>query len=130
LLQGETVQAAVIEDCQSIQTSRPTYPCRQATQSLLRQNPETVVFSVQRSQLWQQWQAAIDGSLQGHYHDGLITVLAVAQPQPLQYFLNTLLALPGDSKALALQTNTLSVVHYPSAQARPILQGMNLSPVG
>ena len=130
LLQGETVQAAVIEDGQSTQTPRPTYPCRQANQSLLRHNPETVVFSVQRSQLWHQWQAAIDRSLQGQHHDGLTTVLAVAQPQPLQRLLKTMLTLPDDADGLALKSNTLSVVHYPSAQARPILQTMNLAPTG
>ncbi|MBE7383554.1 MAG: histidine phosphatase family protein [Leptolyngbya sp. SIO1E4] len=125
LLQGETVQAAVVEGWEGSRN----YPCHQAAQSLLKHNPETVVLSVQRSQLWHQWQAAIHRSLNAHTHTGLTTVLAVAQPAPLQHFLRTLLTLPSRSNTVALQSNTLSVVHYPSTQEHPILQGMNLSAV-
>ncbi|NER81797.1 MAG: histidine phosphatase family protein [Leptolyngbya sp. SIO1D8] len=129
LLQGETVQAAVVEDGERTNAFPHNDLCHQTAQALLKHNSETVVFSVQRSQFWYQWQAAIQRSLKAHDHSGLTTVLAVAQSATLKQVLKTLLILPRDSSSVALQPNTLSVVHYPSAQDSPILQGLNLSPL-
>ncbi|MDB9525367.1 histidine phosphatase family protein [Oscillatoria sp. CS-180] len=126
LLSSEPIQAAVVQDWQD-PTPRPhQHVCRQVAKTVLCQNPETVVLSVKRSHFWPQWQAAIENSLHAQQPGTLTTLLAIAQPASVQRFLNTLLALPEDASSLTLQPNTLSVVHYPNAQTRPILQGMNL----
>ncbi|MEM6433210.1 MAG: histidine phosphatase family protein [Cyanobacteria bacterium P01_D01_bin.115] len=129
LLRSATIQAAVVEDCQTVTGPQP-YACHHIAKSVLTHNPETVVLSVQRSHFWQQWQAAISQSLQAQSTtDDLTTLLAVTQPDSLQAFLNHLLDLPAASSALALQPNKLSVIHYPDANTRPILQAVNLTAI-
>ena len=120
----------MVEDCQTATGPQP-YACHHIAESVLTHNPETVVLSVQRSHFWQQWQAAISQSLQAQSTttDDLTTLLAVTQPDSLQAFLNHLLDLPAASSALALQPDKLSVVHYPDADTRPILQAVNLTEI-
>jgi broad specificity phosphatase PhoE len=126
--QAELIQAAIVED--GPQTPAAHQPaCRQVAQSFLHHHPETVTLSLQRSHFWQQWEAAIQGSLRTQRHDQLTTVLAIARPESLQPFLNQLLSLPPETNALPLRPHTLSVIHYPNPQTRPILQGLNLKPI-
>ena len=128
LLRSATIQAAVVEDHQTAACPQP-YACHRIAESVLTHNPETVVLSVQRSHFWQQWQAAISQALQAQPTGELTTLLAVTWPDSLQAFLNNLLDLPSASSALTLQPNKLSVVHYPDAHTRPILQGVNLTAI-
>lgn len=127
LLADAAIQAAIIEDSHHSSDAQH-HTDHRVIQTLLNQHPETVVLSVRRSRFWSQWQTAIQGSLKTQSHDGLTTLLAIAQPSSLTGFLKTLLSLSPNADALTLQPDTLSVVHYPHADVRPILQSINLLP--
>lgn len=125
-LQGETLQAAIVEE----QITHPAHTdsvTRAITSSLLSHHPETVLLPIQQLPKSDQWPVAIQKSLANDDHSQLNTLLIVAPAATLQARLRSLLQLP-NLPDLTLQTNHLSVIHYAKGRPQPILQGLNLLP--
>lgn len=115
LVQEQPITACMVED----------QPCCHLGQRVfLSQHSETVTLSVGQSNFLHHWQRSLMRSLQQASATELTTVAAVCHQGHAESFLHQVMGYP-----LPLLPNTLSVLHYPSAALRPILQTLNSRPV-
>ncbi|MDJ0902910.1 MAG: histidine phosphatase family protein [Xenococcus sp. MO_188.B8] len=113
----------------SISSESPN--CIETASQIVQYHPATVALQVSRADFPLAWYQAIyarsGGGNKNHNSEGLITGLVVAQKDTLKNFLAQLLnSTTVDSQNISLDSPSISVIHYPSADHPPILQALNI----
>jgi phosphoserine phosphatase len=106
-------------------------PSQQAIAQILHHHPTAVQFQTEREDLAHAWQRSM--AHQRRFHPQVMTGLVVASTPVLQSLIGQALehrrvhiAIPNPlTDSIHLQPETLSVLHYPSAEHPPILQALN-----
>jgi probable phosphoglycerate mutase len=94
---------------------------------ILKNHPKTVKLQVSRNDLPYVWQQSILRRDTEVNH--LITGLVIAPDDMVKSFIAQAIGLGGDRlSALSLTPGSLSILHYPAADHRPILQAFNIVP--
>jgi probable phosphoglycerate mutase len=103
-------------------------PLHAIAAELLHPHPHAVQFQVSPVIFPQAWQQTLNAK--PHHSSHLVTGLVVADEAGIQHLLGGAIGLtPDQFWRLPLLQGSFSVLHYPSVEHQPILQGMNIVPL-
>lgn len=102
--------------------------CQVIEKQLLQYHPATVQFQVLREDFPDDWQQTISArSAAGDTASELVTGLVIAREKTIKCFMSQVLGKRLDRlENLQLSQGAISVIHYPSPDQSPVLQGMNI----
>lgn len=93
---------------------------------ILHHHPQAVGLQVEREDFLQLWQTDIHIQNHENRHKDT-TALVIASDRAIQQFLARVLEMqPEQLSSLNLHPGTVSIIHYPSLQHPPLIQGINI----